>query len=151
MKAATLKSACGREGGQTVGIDIGDRFSHFCVIDEEGNVTDRGRVRTLEEDLSALFKPMLRARIAIETGTHSGWIARLLEQFQHEVIVANAREVKLITRSNRKNDRVDAEKLARLARVDPLLLKPVTHRSEKTQLDLAKIKVRDRLVVARAI
>jgi transposase len=90
-----------------------------------------------------------RCRIAIEVGTHSPWLSRLLSSLGHEVIVANARQVQLISASSRKNDRVDAQTLARLARVDPQLLRPIRHRSEKAQQDLMVIRIRAALVEAR--
>jgi transposase len=62
----------------------------------------------------------------IEVGTHSPWVSRLLEECGHEVLVANARKVRLIYGEGHKNDKIDAEKLARLARVDPKLLAPIT-------------------------
>ena len=75
------------------------------------------------------FVRMPRSRVALETGTHSPWVSRLLTQFGHEVIVAHAQKVELITRSTRKDDRHDAKTLARLARIDPELLSPLQHRS----------------------
>ena len=67
----------------------------------------------------------------------------------HEVIVANPRKVKLITQSVKKNDRMDAEQLARLARVDPKLLSPIHHRGPEAQADLAVVRARMTLVDAR--
>jgi len=72
----------------------------------------------------------------METGTHSPWVSRLLTQLGHEVIVAHAQKVELITKSTRKDDRHDAKTLARLARIDPELLGPVRHRSAKAQIHL---------------
>jgi len=92
---------------------------------------------------------MGRCRIAIEVGTHSPWVSRLLKSLGHEVIVANARQVKLISASSRKDDRLDAQTLARLARIDPQLLRPIQHRSEKAQQHLMKIRVRATLVDMR--
>jgi transposase len=92
---------------------------------------------------------MERCRIALEVGTHSPWINRLQTKLGHEVIVANARQVKLISASSRKDDRLDAQMLARLARVDPKLLSPIRHRSEEAQADLNLIRVRAALVDGR--
>ena len=88
-------------------------------------------------------------RIALEIGTHSPWISRLLSALGHEVIVANARKVRLIGESRKKDDRLDAQTLARLARIDPELLSPVKHRSAKAQADLTPIRARAGLVRAR--
>ena len=60
----------------------------------------------------------------------------------HEVIVAHAQKVRLIGESRRKDDRLDAQTLARLARIDPGLLSPVKHRSAKAQADLTVIRAR---------
>jgi transposase len=75
----------------------------------------------------------------METGTHSPWVSRLLRELEHQVLVAHAQKVQLITKSNRKDDRHDARTLARLARIDPELLGPVRHCSAKAQIHLAVI------------
>jgi transposase len=95
------------------------------------------------------FGAMQRRRIAIEVGAHSPWVSRLLTGLGHEVIVANARQVKLISASSRKDDKLDAQMLARLARVDPKLLSPIRHRSAEAQADLNLIRVRAALVEGR--
>lgn len=138
-----------KEGRATIGMDLGDRTSQYCQVDGEGQVAEEGSVATTKKGLTQRFATMARCRIAIEVGTHSPWVSRLLESFGHEVIVANARQVKLISASSRKDDRLDAETLARLARVDPQLLRPIRHRSEKAQQDLLKIRVRAQLVDTR--
>jgi transposase len=92
---------------------------------------------------------MPRSRIALEIGTHSPWISRLLSGLGHEVIVANARKVRLIGESRKKDDRLDAQTLARLARIDPELLYPVRHRSAQAQADLMLVRARAGLVRAR--
>jgi transposase len=95
------------------------------------------------------FGSRARCRIALEVGTHSPWVSRLLSSLGHEVIVANPRQLQLITASSRKDDTVDAKTLARLARIDPELLRPIRHRGEKAQLDLMQIRVRAALVETR--
>jgi transposase len=135
----------------TVGIDLGDKYSHLCLIDtESGEVLEEGRLRTTPEALRRRFsseqQPM---RIAIEAGTHSPWVSRLLEECGHEVLVANARKLKLIYANKRKTDEIDAENLARLARLDPKLLYPLKHRSEDSQAHLAIIRSREVLVGCR--
>ena len=105
----------------TVGMDLGDKTSRYCMLDENGEVLREASVATTKKAMTQVFATMKRCRIAIEVGTHSPWVSRLLKSFGHEVIVANARQVQLISHSSRKNDRVDAQTLARLARVDPQL------------------------------
>src|SRR5213079_3504966 len=98
------------------------------------------RVRTNAKALREVFGEMPHTRIALEIGTHSPWISRLLSELGHEVIVANARKVRLIGESRKKDDRLDAQTLARLARIDPQLLCPVKHRSPKAQAHLTVIR-----------
>jgi transposase len=136
-------------GPITIGMDLGDRTSRYCVLDEHGDVQAEGSVATTKKGMAAKFGGLRRCRIAIEVGTHSPWLSRLLSSLGHEVIVANARQVRLISASSRKDDRMDAQMLARLARVDPQLLRPVRHRGEKAQQDLLVIRVRAALVEAR--
>ncbi len=133
----------------TIGLDLGDRNSWYCVLDESGQIQLEQRVRTNAKALREVFGEMPRSRIALEIGTHSPWISRLLSELGHEVIVANARKVRLIGESRKKDDRLDAQTLARLARIDPQLLYPVKHRSAQAQADLMMIRARAGLVRAR--
>ena len=133
----------------TIGMDLGDKTSRYCVLGEDGKVVREGSVGTTKKAITQVFASLGRCRIAMEVGTHSPWVSRLLKSFSHEVIVANARQVRLISESSRKNDRMDAEMLARLARVDPQLLRPVRHRSERAQGHLTVIRVRAALIEAR--
>jgi transposase len=133
----------------TIGLDLGDRNSWYCVVDETGQIQLEQRVRTSAKALQEVFGGMPRSRITLEIGTHSPWISRLLSELGHEVIVANARKVRLIGESRKKDDRMDARTLARLARIDPQLLYPVKHRSVQAQADLMTIRGRAGLVRAR--
>ena len=133
----------------TIGLDLGDRNSWYCVLDEAGRIQLEQRVRTTSKGLQEVFGAMPRSRVALEIGTHSPWISRLLSALGHEVIVANARKVRLIGESRKKDDRLDAQTLARLARIDPELLYPVKHRSAQAQADLMMIRARAGLVRAR--
>ena len=136
-------------GPKTIGIDLGDKASRYCLLSGSGDVEREASVATTKKGLRATFSRLPRCRIALEVGTHSPWVSRLLKQMGHEVIVANARQVKLISQSSRKDDRMDARTLARLARVDPQLLHPIQHRSEKAQGHLVVIRVRALLVETR--
>ena len=133
----------------TIGIDLGDRGSCYCVLDENGEVLERDEVVTDGHGLELVFRRYPASVVALEVGTHSPWVSRLLTGMGHRVIVANARRVKLISESSRKNDRLDAEFLARLARADEKLLAPVRHRSEAAQADLTLVRVRAQLVELR--
>src|SRR5207237_9157844 len=133
----------------TIGLDLGDRSSWYCVLDETGEVLLEQKLSTIPKTMREVFGEMPRSRIALETGMHSPWVRRLLSELGHEVIVAHARKVRLIGESRRKDDRLDAKTLARLARIDPQLLCPVKHRSAKAQADLTVIRARAGLVRAR--
>ncbi len=133
----------------TIGFDLGDRSSWYCVLDEAGSVLLEQRVSTTPKAMKEVFGGMPRSRIALETGMHSPWVSRLLSELGHEVIVAHARNVRLIGESRKKDDRLDAQTLARLARIDPQLLSPVRHRSARAQADLTVIRARAGLVRAR--
>jgi transposase len=135
----------------TIGLDLGDKTSRYCVLNGDGEVVGEGSVGTTRKAMLDRFGRVQRCRIAMEVGTHSPWLSRLLTSIGHEVIVANARQVQLISASSRKDDRVDAEMLARLARVDPRLLRPIRHRSEEAQKHLAVIRVRATLVETRTM
>ena len=151
-KVSTVAPKQSRNNSQqklTVGLDLGDRNSWYCVLDEAGQIQLEQRVRTTAKALQEVFGAMPRSRIALEIGTHSPWVSRLLSELGHEVIVANARKVRLIGESRKKDDRLDAQTLARLARIDPQLQCPVKHRSAKAQADLTLIRARAGLVRAR--
>lgn len=134
---------------RTVGIDLGDRMSHYCILDEQGEVVAEGTLRTTEAGFREQFQRTAPARVAMETGTHSPWVSRYLEKFGHEVLVANARQVRLIYDNDRKTDKIDSRTLARLARVDKSLLHPIRHRSAEAQADLTILRARDQLVSVR--
>lgn len=132
-----------------VGMDLGDRYSVLCVLDADGEVVEEGRVRTTDAGMRDWFERRDALRVALEVGTHSPWVSRLLKRLGHEVIVANARNVRLVYAGDRKSDELDAEALARLARLDPKLLHGSEHRSEETHEDLAIIRAREVLVRTR--
>src|SRR5215208_3979896 len=134
----------------TAGVDLGDKYSYLCLIDtQSGEVVEEGRLRTTPEAFGRRFASERPMRIAIEAGTHSPWVSRGLEECAHEVLVANSRKTRLIYSNKRKTDEVDAENLARLARVDPKLLYPLKHRNEDSQAHMALIRSREALVSCR--
>jgi transposase len=134
----------------TAGLDLGDKYSYLYLLDQEsGEIMEEGRLRTTPEALRRRFASEHSLRIAIEAGTHSPWVSRVLKECGHEVLVANARKLRLIYANKRKTDEIDAENLARLARLDPKLLYPLKHRGEDSQAHLAIIRSRQALVDAR--
>lgn len=134
----------------TVGMDLGDRESSYAVLDDEGEVRERGKVGTAAPALEKLFRRLGETTVVMEVGTHSPWVSRLLKGKGQRVIVANPRQLALITRSVRKNDRNDAETLARLGRLDAALLSPVEHRGQEAQEDRALIQARAQVVASRS-
>jgi transposase len=136
--------------GLVCGLDLGDKSSQLCVCTAAGEIVERAKVATTTPSLSRRFQSCAAMRIAVEAGTHSPWVSRLLAQWGHEVIVANPRKVRLIGNSRRKNDRIDAQSLADLASVRPRLLFPIEHVSAQAQQDRAVLRARDALVRARA-
>ena len=133
----------------TFGLDLSDTTSRYCALDRHGQVVATGRVRTSPGALERELGRWPSCRVVLEVGTHSPWVSRLLTRLGHEVLVANARQLRLIYASERKSHRVDAETLARLGRLDPALLKPIHHRGAEAQADLAQLRARDCLVRAR--
>ena len=136
--------------GVTIGLDLGDRRSDLCVLDGMGEVQGRFAAATTQSGLSKGLRRYPGARVVLEVGTHSPWVSRMLVGLGHEVIVANAWRVRRIAAMEDKSDRIDAELLARLGRVDPSILRPIEHRGEQAQSDRALLRVRDGLVRARS-
>lgn len=134
----------------TLGLDIGDRHTHFCFLaSAEEEVSEEGRVPTTPKAIEAFLRSRERCRVVLEVGTHSPWLSRLAEAAGHEVLVANPRALRFIYGNTRKSDRRDAELLARVGRMDPKLLSPIRHRREDTQRALLVLRVRDTLVSSR--
>ena len=137
------------DGKVTIGLDLGDKYSYAYVLDSSGELLEEGRLRTRAETFEKRFSAIDPARVAIETGTHSLWISRLLESLGHEVFVANARRLRVISESDKKTDREDAKTLAEVAYARPGLLRPIRPRPVEVQVDLARIRARQSLVETR--
>ena len=143
------KTSWESEEGLVVGVDLGDQSSAVCVRGADGEIRHQVRVRTSTPELERFFAGLKPALVVMEVGTHSPWVQRLLERLEHRVVVANPRRLKLISASDTKNDRVDAELLSELGHSMPRLLHPVRHRSAEAQADLTVIRARARMVEAR--
>jgi transposase len=131
----------------TVGVDLGDEYSQLCVLDADAEVIEEGRIRTTEAAFRSRFKTIEPCLTVIEVGTHSPWLSRLLQSLGHECLVANP--AALHRKGRKKNDRVDAEKLARRGRSDPQELESIQHASAEIQADMAIVHSRRSLVEAR--
>lgn len=133
----------------TIGLDIGDKWTHACVIRQaEAAVVGTTKFRTTPAATSQFFAGRKRARVVLEAGTHAGWLGRAVEGHGHELVLANPRKLRMRGAVN-KNDKVDAEFLARMGRADPELLYPVIPRAERVQIALGVVRARDQLVRTR--
>ena len=135
--------------GLTVGVDLGDQWSNYCILGLDGETLAEGQFRTRRQEVGEFFQGLAMSRVVFEVGTHSAWVREVVVGFGHEVLVANARQMEGSKRRRRKNDRIDANKLARLGRMDPKSLYPIQHRSTEVREDLLVVRVRDSLVESR--
>lgn len=137
------------ESAFTIGIDLGDKRSDFAVLAEDGEVVQSGKLLTKPREFERVFASFKGSVVALEAGSQSRWASKLLQDLGLEVYVANPRQLGLIYGSVDKDDRTDAERLARLVRFDKKLLCPITHRDESYQDDLEVLKARKVLVDSR--
>ncbi len=133
----------------TVGVDLGDQWSNYCILGLGGETLGEGQFRTRQQEVGEFFQGLAISRVVIEVGTHSAWVREVISGLGHEVLVANARRMEGSKRRRRKNDRIDAAKLARLGRVDPKSLYPIEHRSTEVREDLVVLRAREALVESR--
>jgi transposase len=133
-----------------IGIDLGDKRSYYCILDKNTNIAADGSLATTVQEFEQYFKAIPRSRIALEVGTHSPWISPLLEDLGHVVYVANPRKIGGgKKRRRRKNDKLDAEFLARQVKSDPRMLYPIRHRGQKARQALVLLRTRQALVGTR--
>jgi len=135
---------------QVVGMDLGDKYSVLCTLDEAGEIFEESRIRTTSAGVAARFEHLSACRVVLEAGTHSPWVSRQIESYGHEVIVANPRRVALIYGDHTKSDEIDARTLAKLGRMDPELLSPIRHRGAETLAHRAVLTARTAMVRSRA-
>jgi transposase len=133
----------------TVGIDLGDTYSAICVLDHTGEIVVEERLRMDRERVIQRFDSIAPSRIVLESGTHSRWMSHLLKELGHEVIVANARRLRMIYASENKTDKLDAHVLARVGRFDVKLLSAIEHRTHQAHVDMEQLKARELLVTER--
>lgn len=133
----------------TVGVDLGDQWSNYCILGLDGETLMEGQFRTSPQAIGEFFQGLSQSRVVIEVGTHSAWVREVIAGLCHEVLVANARRMEGSKRRRRKNDRIDAVKLARLGRVDPKSLYPIQHRSTEVREDLVLLRAREAMVESR--
>jgi transposase len=137
--------------GMTIGMDVGDRSSCLCVMDRDCEILEESKVPTTPKAIKARFTTTEPMRVVIETGTHANWLHDVLEGLGHDVIVADARQLKLISESTRKDDRRDAETLAEMGVRGSRMLNPVDPRSPEARKDLEVLRARATLVTVRTM
>ena len=133
----------------TIGIDLGDVWSHYCTLNQDGEVVDRGRFRTTAKAIEKWFKDLPPTRVAMEAGVHSIWISEQLQELGHEVIVANVRELRAISHSDRKSDQSMPRSLPVTLVLIQRSLRPISHRTVEQQEALSLIRARELLVRLR--
>jgi transposase len=133
----------------TVGVDLGDKWSNYCILGLDGEKLAEGQLPTTQPALAEFFQSLAAARVVMEAGTHSAWARDVVAGCGHEVLVANPRQMEGPKRRKRKNDRIDAHKLARVGRMDPQSLFPISHRSVETRRDLLAVRARETVVAVR--
>jgi transposase len=135
----------------TLGLDVGDRTTHFAAVDGDRVLTERGSFATTPSALSKALSKFRGCKVALEAGSQSMWMCRALKRAGFQVQLIDPRRVQLITKDPRKTDRRDAEMIARLASAMPELLGSIHHRDEQAQADLSIIRARDGLVRVRTL
>lgn len=135
--------------GITIGMDLGDKKHQVCILDKTGKIIAEEAIAGTRTAMTSFFKQYRGAVVAMETGTHSRWVSQVATAAGLEVLVGNARKLRMIWQSRQKSDTRDAVMLARIARFDPALLCPIHHRGEQVQMDLEIIRARDLLVRER--
>ncbi len=135
---------------RVVGLDLSDKSARYCLLESSGEAMSEGKVALTANRITQLLQDRGRLLVILEVGTHSPWVSRLANSLGHEVLTANPRQLALIYKNRKKNDRADAERLARLGRADPKLLCPIQHRGLEAQVELSRIRARENLVRARA-
>jgi len=135
--------------GITIGMDLGDKKHQVCILDKAGKIIAAEGIDNNRTTVTKFFKRYRGAVVAMETGTHSRWVSQVAEAEGLEVLVGNARKLRMIWESRQKSDPRDAVMLARIARFDRELLCPIRHRGEQVQMDLEIIRARDLLVRER--
>jgi transposase len=134
-------------------MDLGDKYSHVAVLRQDGTIVEELSLRTSREHIGRYFRNLRgRMRVVLEAGTHSPWISALLEECGHEVVVANPQRAGAFLATNgRKHDKLDARTLAQLGFYMLSLLRPLKHRSQAAQQDLAVIRARAAAIRCRTV
>ena len=125
------------------GTDLGSKHSELCLLDGDGVIVERRWLTTSRKAFEKAFAAMPPIRIAIETGSETNWVRRLLVELGHTVTVADAKRVKIITDTHSKDDRRDARWLAEILLRWPELLHGVEPRSLETETNRSLLTLRE--------
>ena len=131
------------------GVDLGDKHSQLCLINLDGEIVERKKLRTSPAAFERYFGGWAPMRVVLEAGTHANWVYRLIERLGHEPLMADTHRLALITQSLSKDDRTDAQRLAELGLRMPEMLNAVEPCSLGIQCDRAVLKARETLVETR--
>lgn len=136
----------------SIGLDIGDKKSRYCLMNEDEEFLREGWVNTTRGAVIREFSKFPRARVIMEAGTHSAWLQEAIEECGHDAVVANPREVgrKYLSKT-KKTDKTDARTLAHLGLVSDVFIAPITHRSRSCQVDLSLIRSREAFMKSRTL
>jgi transposase len=126
----------------TIGMDLGDKYHIAVVFDADGQELDIAKVINTKTQISNYFARYKGSTVAMEAGTHSPWISRLLEKMGCNVYVGNPRKLRFIWDSKDKSDERDARMLGMVCRIEPRLLSALRHRSSQAHADLVMVKYR---------
>ena len=136
------------EIGAVAGVDIGDKRSYVRLVGLDGELLEEVKLATNRAAIEKYFRSWPRLRVVLETGGHTNWMRRLIAGLGHEVLVADARQLRLISQSYAKNDRNDAYWLAELGRTNTDLLAPVAARDEHVEQHRSWLRGRETMVEA---
>lgn len=133
-----------------IGMDLGDRSFQVCVLDRtSGEISAEGAIGSSRDEVERFFRGLARSRVVMECGSHSPWVSRAVDALGHEVIVADARRLRAIWDSPKKNDVRDAQVLAQLGAGQASLIHAIRHRDERSQAHLCVVRARERVVECR--
>lgn len=126
------------------GIDVSQKASAICVVDESGQIAAETTVVTEAEALGRWLRDQEPGRAVIEAAPLAEWLAQVIEQAGHEVVIVDSRSAKRLMQSRKKTDRRDARTLAAMARTG--WYQAVHRKSEAARLLRSRLQARQGLL-----
>lgn len=126
------------------GIDLANRASALCVLDESGRVLLERMVATERAELVEALSGLGTLRVVIEASPLAEWLAAVLEQAGHEPVIVDARTAKQLLSATKKTDRRDAATLAEMSRTG--WYTPVHRKSAPARLQRSRLQARQGVV-----